>query len=145
MLLQCGSTEIGDHSRLSVSWAGLADAVDPQDVIYLADGKIRLRVVAVRQGDGEVDCDVEVGGSLASRQGLNLPGSTRGLAAVPEEDLDMLAFGESIGVDAVALSFVREPEDVLQVRARTRLPLIARSRSPRRSRTRSRSSARPTW
>jgi pyruvate kinase len=130
VLLVCGSTEVGTHSRLSVSWPGLAEAVDPQDVIYLADGKIRLRVSLVRQGDGEVECDVEVGGSLASRQGLNLPGSTRGLAAVPEEDLDMLAFGESIGVDAVALSFVREPEDVLMVRERTRLPLIAKIEKP---------------
>ena len=40
----CGSTEVGNERRLSVSWAGLAEAVDPGDVIYLADGKIRLRV-----------------------------------------------------------------------------------------------------
>ncbi len=128
--LLCGSTDEGDDRQISVSWPGLADAVDPDDVIYLADGAIRLRVKAIRRGEGEIDTAVEVGGSVATRQGLNIPGSTRGLQAVPEEDIDMLHFGESIGVDAVALSFVREPQDVLDVRQHTRLPLIAKIEKP---------------
>ncbi len=115
---------------MSVSWGGLAGAVDPDDVIYLADGAIRLRVTEVREGEGEVETAVEVGGSVASRQGLNIPGSTRGLPAVPEEDLEMLRFGESIGVDLVALSFVRTAEDVTSVRRHTRLPLIAKIEKP---------------
>src|SRR5450755_2384043 len=118
------------EQRVSVTWGGLAAAVDPEDVIYLADGAIRLRVQAVRAGDGEIETAVEIGGSVATRQGLNIPGSTRGLAAVPEEDLDMLRFGESIGVDIVALSFVRSAEDVLNVRRHTRLPLIAKIEKP---------------
>lgn len=130
LMLSCGSSEEGDHSRMSVSWAGLAEAVDPDDVIYLADGAIRLRVQAIRRGELEIDTAVEVGGSVATRQGLNIPGSTRGLPAVPAEDIDMLHFGESIGVDAVALSFVREPSDVLEVRRHTRLPLIAKIEKP---------------
>src|SRR6201997_5191604 len=130
LVLVCGSTEPGDGERMSVSWPGLADAVDPQDVIYLSDGAIRLRVDSVRAGDGEIETLVEVGGSVASRQGLNIPGSTRGLAAVPEEDLDMLRFGETIGVDLVALSFVRTAEDVSSVRKHTRLPLIAKIEKP---------------
>jgi pyruvate kinase len=130
LCLVCGSTDVGTDRRMSVAWAGLAASVDPDDVIYLADGAIRLRVNAVRAGDGEVDTAVEIGGTVASRQGLNLPGSTRGLAAVPEEDLDMLRFGESIGVDVVALSFVRTAEDVSAVRKHTRLPLIAKIEKP---------------
>jgi pyruvate kinase len=130
LTLICGSTEIGDGTRMTVAWPGLASAVDPDDVIYLADGAIRLRVKAVREGDCEVETAVEIGGSVASRQGLNLPGSTRGLTAVPEEDLDMLRFGESIGVDVVALSFVRTAEDVSAVRKHTRLPLIAKIEKP---------------
>ena len=128
--LICGATEEGDASRISVSWPGLVDAVDPEDVIYLADGAIRLRVESIHHGEGEIATAVEIGGTVATRQGLNIPGSTRGLAAVPEEDLDMLRFGESIGVDAVALSFVREPADVLEVRRHTRLPLIAKIEKP---------------
>ncbi len=130
LVLRCGSEDVGNGKWMSVSWDGLAAAVDPDDVVYLADGAIRLRVTDVRSGNGEIETAVEVGGSVASRQGLNIPGSTRGLPAVPEEDLDMLRFGESIGVDLVALSFVRTAEDVTSVRKHTRLPLIAKIEKP---------------
>jgi pyruvate kinase len=131
LLLYCGSDAVGNGEAMSVSWGGLSHAVDPDDVVYLADGAIRLRVTDVRNGDGDViETAVEIGGSVASRQGLNIPGSTRGLPAVPEEDLDMLRFGESIGVDLVALSFVRTAEDVTSVRKHTRLPLIAKIEKP---------------
>jgi pyruvate kinase len=130
LVLVCGSTEVGNGARMCVSWGGLAEAVDPEDVIYLADGAIRLRVRHVRVAECEIETLVEVGGAVASRQGLNTPGSTRGLAAVPEEDLDMLRFGESIGVDVVALSFVRTAEDIETVRSHTRLPLVAKIEKP---------------
>ncbi|WP_249018947.1 pyruvate kinase [Conexibacter sp. S30A1] len=130
LVLLCGSTAVGDERQLSVSWPGLAEAVDVGDVIYLADGKIRLRVSAVRGGEREVETTVEVGGAVASRQGLNIPGSTRGLDAVPAEDLEMLRFGEQIGVDLVALSFVRTAEDIINVRQHTRQPLIAKIEKP---------------
>src|SRR5437763_3871388 len=130
LVLVCGSDAPGSETQMSVNWNGLAGAVDPADVIYLADGAIRLRVNKVREGDGEIETDVEIGGSVATRQGLNVPGNTRGLPAVPEEDLDMLRFGESIGVDLVALSFVRTADDVTSVRRHTRLPLIAKIEKP---------------
>ena len=128
LMLVCGSDDVGNAERITVGWRGLSNAVDPGDVIYLADGAIRLRVENVR--DGELDTSVEIGGSVASRQGINIPGSTRGLDAVQEEDLDMLRFGESIGVDLIALSFVRTAEDVTTVRKHTRLPLVAKIEKP---------------
>jgi pyruvate kinase len=130
LMLICGSDDVGNGRTMSVTWSGLAGAVDPDDVVYLADGAIRLRVTEVSQNNGEIVTAVEVGGSVASRQGLNIPGSTRGLPAVPEEDLEMLRFGESINVDLVALSFVRTAEDVTSVRKHTRLPLIAKIEKP---------------
>jgi pyruvate kinase len=130
LMLRCGSDDVGNGRTMSVTWSGLAGAVDPDDVVYLADGAIRLRVTDVSQNTGEIVTAVEVGGSVASRQGLNIPGSTRGLPAVPEEDLEMLRFGESINVDLVALSFVRTAEDVTSVRKHTRLPLIAKIEKP---------------
>jgi pyruvate kinase len=130
LTLVCGSDEAGDEQRVSIGWSGLPDTVDPGDVLYLADGRIRLRVADVRNGDCEVDTTVEIGGALASRQGLNIPGSTRGLPAVPHEDLELLRFGESIGVDMIALSFVREAQDILEVRRHTRTPLIAKIEKP---------------
>ncbi len=127
----CGDGELpGDAHHMSISWGGLPDAVEQGSILYLADGSVRLRVVEVRSGAGEVDVEIEVGGAVASRQGLNIPGPVASLPAVPEEDLHLLRHGESIGVDMVALSFVQTPEDVEFVRDHTRLPLIAKMEKP---------------
>ena len=127
----CGEQELnGDAHSMSVSWAGLPEAVEEGSILYLADGSVRLRVVSVRTGAHEVDVEIEVGGAVASRQGLNIPGPVAALPAVPEEDLHLLRHGESIGVDVVALSFVQSPEDVESVREHTRLPLIAKMEKP---------------
>ncbi|HEX7610741.1 MAG TPA: pyruvate kinase [Solirubrobacteraceae bacterium] len=127
----CGEEEReGDAHTMSLSWAGLPDAVEPEAILYLADGSVRLRVLEARPGEHEVDVEVEVGAAVASRQGLNIPGPVASLPAVPEEDLELLRHGESIGVDMVALSFVQSPEDVEFVRDHTRLPLIAKMEKP---------------
>ena len=128
LMFECGSREVGDHDHLTLGWSGLPGAVAPGGVVYLTDGSVRLRVTAVR--DGEVETEVELGGTVSSHQGLNVPGDLASLPSVAEEDLDLLRFGESIGVDMVALSFVRRPEDVTHVREHTRLPLIAKVEKP---------------
>jgi pyruvate kinase len=128
----CGvaTGEEGDATRMHITWAGLADSVGPDEVMYLADGAVRLRVTTTRPGDGEIDAVVEIGGAVASRQGLNIPGEAAALPSVPEEDLAHLHAGERIGVDLVALSFVRRAEDVTALRKHTRLPLIAKIEKP---------------
>jgi pyruvate kinase len=125
-----GDGQLGDERRMWISWPGLPGAVDPGDVLYLADGAVRMRVTSVRAGDGEVDTEIEIGGAVVSRQGLNIPGPTDQLPAVPQEDLAHLRAGQRIGVDMVALSFVRRPEDVTEVREHTRVPLIAKIEKP---------------
>ena len=126
LTLQAGSTEEGDASRMSVAWGGLASEMEPGEVIYLADGSVRLIVEAVRPDAGEIDTAVEIGGTVSSRQGINVPGEIPSLPTVPEHDLRLLRAGEEMGVDMVALSFVRRPEDVSEVRRHTGLPLIAK-------------------
>ena len=127
----CGADGFeGDAQRMSITWAGLADTVHDDEILYLADGAVRLRVTATRPGDGEIDAEVEIGGAVASRQGLNIPGEAAALPAVPEEDLEHVRTGERIGVDLVALSFVRRAEDITFLRKHTRLPLIAKIEKP---------------
>jgi pyruvate kinase len=127
----CGADGFeGDAARMAISWAGLADSVHGGEILYLADGAVRLRVTTTRPGDGEIDAEVEIGGAVASRQGLNIPGEAAALPAVPEEDLQHVRTGEQIGVDLVALSFVRRAEDVTFLRKHTRLPLIAKIEKP---------------
>src|SRR3954466_12466469 len=120
----------GDRSRMFISWDGLADAVGPDEIMYLADGSVRLRVTTTRPASGEIDTVVEIGGAVASRQGLNIPGEAASLPAVPEADLEHLRTGEKIGVDLVALPFVRRAEAAEYVRDHPGLPLIAKIGEP---------------
>src|SRR5687767_10079083 len=72
----CGKDENGaegDATRMHISWERLADVVTPDEVLYLADGAVRLRVETARADVNEFDAVVEVGGAVASRQGLNIP------------------------------------------------------------------------
>jgi pyruvate kinase len=126
----CGEDGIGDAARMFVARPELCAAMHAGDVMYLADGAVRLRVKAIRDGALEIDAEIEVGGSVASRQGLNVPGPLQQIASVPEEDLKHLRVGEKIGVDLVALSFVRSVQDIQLVRDHTRLPLIAKIEKP---------------
>jgi pyruvate kinase len=126
---------LGTPERLPVAWRGFSEIVEPNDVIYLADGAIRLRVKEVA-GDDVVTA-VEVGGNVASRQGINLPNVTVSLPAVSEEDLERVDAGVQMGVDVVALSFVRRREDLEPVRERLsrypygwEVPLIAKIEKP---------------
>jgi pyruvate kinase len=102
-------------------------------VLYLADGAVRLRVGEVH--DGEVVTTVEVGGSVASRQGLNLPNVTVSLPPVSESDIGLIDAGLDLGVDFFALSFVRRREDLDPVREHLKardvdVPLIAKIEKP---------------
>jgi pyruvate kinase len=125
-----GDDEIGDEHRMFISWEGLADAMEPGEVLYLADGSVRLRAREVRAHAHEFDAEVEIGGVVSSRQGLNVPAEVDRLPSVPEEDLEHLRNGERIGVDMVALSFVRRPEEIDELRRHTRVPLIAKIEKP---------------
>jgi pyruvate kinase len=128
---RCGEDDgVGDARNMTISWAGLPAAIEPGEVLYLADGSVRLRAQAIREGEGEIDAQVEIGGSVASRQGVNVPGETAALPAVPEEDLVHLQAGVGMGVDMVAVSFVRRPEDITHLREYTRAPLIAKFEKP---------------
>jgi pyruvate kinase len=126
-----GETEEAGDSRLPVAWPGFAELVEPDQVVYLADGAVRLRVKEI--AGEEVRARVEVGGTLVSRQGINLPNVTVSLPAVSGEDLALIDAGVEMGVDAIALSFVRRREDLEPVRQHLGdrdIPLIAKIEKP---------------
>src|SRR4029077_4332482 len=89
----------GDATHMSISWPGLANALEKGAILYLADGSVRLRAVDVRPASQEVEVEIEVGGAVASRQGVNIPGPVESLPSLAEEDLELLRHGESVGVD----------------------------------------------
>ena len=109
---------VGDHQRVSVSFARLPKVVKPGDTLSLNDGYIQLAVVEVRGPD--VVCKVTVGGELRSRKGLNLPGIDLGISAFTDRDRECLRFALEQGVDAVSQSFVEGAADLEAVRQAAR-------------------------
>ena len=124
---------VGTAQRLPLSWEGLPTAVKPGDKVYLADGRIRLRVLEAEPAG--VRCTVEAGGPVASHQGLNLPGTDVGLPSAGREDLEWVDFAIANGIDLLAISFVRRAEDIAPVERRIRtsgsdIPVIAKIEKP---------------
>ena len=105
---------IGDEHIASVSLASLPKDVNPGNIIFLNDGAIKLDVVSTTKS--EVRSKVVIGGMLAPKKGVNIPGVRLKVPSITDKDLSHLLFGLEQGVDFVALSFVREAGDVRQIR-----------------------------
>ncbi len=90
----------------------------PGSKILFDDGKLSSRILSV--SPPEIVIEIEVGGKLTSNKGMNLPGTPLSIPCVTEKDYEDLNFGLSMGVDAVALSFVRTASDIETVRDRIR-------------------------
>lgn len=123
----------GTVERVSTSYLALPDDVKAGDRILLDDGLLELRVVAV--AGGEVRTEVMHGGPLGEHKGINLPGVAVSAPALGEKDLRDLALGLQMGVDYVALSFVRQAEDLRALRraieaAGSDTPIIAKLEKP---------------
>jgi pyruvate kinase len=119
----------GNAAVASVSHRGLPGDVRPGDEIRINDGLVRLKVRSVK--GSRVACTVLEGGEIGDRKGINLPGRDVSLPSMTRKDAADLAFGLSIGVDFVALSFVRTAADVLGLKRRIRAagadtPVIAK-------------------
>ena len=104
----------GDASLISTTYEALPGDVKPGDRVLLDDGNLELRVV--RSSGTRVECEVVDGGPLRSNKGINLPGVALSTPALTEKDRRDLAFGVQHGVDFLALSFVRQAQDLEQAR-----------------------------
>ncbi len=129
LFITTDETLAGTAERIATTYDPLSRDVAPGDTILLDDGNLELRVRAAR-GD-EVECEVVHGGPLRSHKGMNLPGVKLSTPALTTKDRHDLAFGVAQGVDYVALSFVRQADDVEQCRALIRelgasTPVIAK-------------------
>jgi pyruvate kinase len=123
----------GNDQLLTVQWDDFAKAVKEGDPVFLADGRVRLRVTAIAGGD--VTADVEAGGAISSHQGINLPSADQDLPETGASDQPWIEFACDNGIDLLAVSFVRRPSDLEKVDARVRerglnIPLIAKIEKP---------------
>jgi len=124
----------GTHDRVSTTYTGLAEDARVGDRLLVDDGKVGLTVIAVEGSD--VVCEVTEGGTVSDNKGLSLPGMNVSVPALSEKDIDDLEFALGMGVDVIALSFVRSPADieiVYQVMDRIgapRRPVVAKLEKP---------------
>ena len=123
----------GDRHQASTTYQGLARDVRAGNRILIDDGRVLLEVTGVH--GSRVRMTVLVGGTISDHKGINLPGVAVSAPALTAKDEADLRWAISLGVDMIALSFVRRPEDADVVRdimneCGTRLPLIAKIEKP---------------
>mgnify|MGYP006275450967 CR=1 FL=1 len=105
-----------NRSIATVTYDRLADEVTEGSRILLDDGRVEMRVERVDQPDQSLHCRVTVGGVLSNNKGVNFPDVQLSIRALTAKDRRDLAFGLQQGVDWVALSFVRNPSDLQEIR-----------------------------
>ncbi|HRD10820.1 MAG TPA: pyruvate kinase [Mycobacterium sp.] len=124
---------VGTHDRVSTTYKQLARDAQPGDRLLIDDGNLAL-VVEHIDGD-DVVCMVTEGGPVSNNKGLSLPGMNVSVPAMSDKDVQDLEFALRLGVDLVALSFVRSPADIELVhavmdRVARRVPVIAKLEKP---------------
>jgi pyruvate kinase len=124
---------VGTSEVVSTTFRALPKSVHKGDRILLSDGAIELRVLSTRRH--EVICRIVNGGELGEHQGINLPGIRLRIPSLTAKDRKDLAFALRLGVDYVALSFVRTAADVRAAKAAIarlgrRTPVIAKIEKP---------------
>ncbi|MCV7226743.1 pyruvate kinase [Mycolicibacterium komossense] len=124
---------LGNHDRVSTTYKRLAQDAAPGDRVLVDDGNVGL-VVEHIDGD-DVVCTVTEGGKVSNNKGMSLPGMNVSAPPLSEKDIDDLEFALRLGVDLVALSFVRSPADIELVhevmdRVGRRVPVIAKLEKP---------------
>ena len=123
----------GTHDRVSTTYKQLADDARPGDRLLIDDGKVAVEVIEVHGKD--VRCLVTEGGEVSNNKGVSLPGMNVSVPALSEKDITDLRFALNLGVDFIALSFVRSPADADLVRQimdeeNVYLPVIAKLEKP---------------
>lgn len=124
---------VGTHDRVSTTYKELANDARPGDRLLIDDGKVALVVASVDGND--VVCTVTEGGPVSNNKGLSVPGMAVSVPALSEKDIEDLEFALRLGVDFIALSFVRSPSDVELVhavmdRVGRRVPVVAKLEKP---------------
>ncbi len=100
----------GNAREISVNYAPLADEIELGDRIFVGDGDVELEVESINEQ--EVNCRVVSGGPVSSHKGMNFPTRTLSIPTITAADRAAIQLGVELGVDFVALSFVRTAADI---------------------------------
>ncbi|MGV0345553.1 pyruvate kinase [Corynebacterium sp. HMSC067D03] len=124
---------VGTHDRVSTTYKQLAKDAKPGDRLLVDDGKVGLVCTDIDGND--VVCRVTEGGPVSNNKGVSLPGMDISVPALSEKDKEDLRFALKLGVDIIALSFVRSPSDVdlvheIMDEVGRRVPVVAKLEKP---------------
>jgi pyruvate kinase len=103
-----------EHTSVDVNYDQLVDDISVDDVVIVDNGNIQLKVIEKRFN--QLHCEVLTEGVLGSRRHINLPGVRVNLPALTEKDMEDIELGIELGVDFIAMSFVREAADVVKLK-----------------------------
>lgn len=106
--------ELGDETKVSITYKTLYQEIEKGRKILINDGTIELRVEEIK--DKDIVCTVMQGGQLTNRKSINIPDFIVNLPGITEKDIKDITYGIKAGFDYIAASFVRKPQDVLEVR-----------------------------
>ena len=106
----------GTQEISCVTYDYLAEEVPVGSNILLDDGKVEMVVEEINREKGDLHCRVTVPGKLSNNKGVNFPGVYLSIKALTDKDREDLMFGLDQGVDWVALSFVRNPQDIIEIK-----------------------------
>ena len=116
LVIRTGS-EVGTSGVVYTNYMKFARDVKAGEPVLMDDGKLELRVLET-DGKGEVRCEVVHGGVLKPRKGINLPSTAISLPCITEKDAVDLAYALEQDVDWIGLSFVRNAQDIVELRER---------------------------
>ncbi len=127
---------VGNKDKISVDFQDLPNSVRAGRRILLDDGNLELVVVSLK--GSQIETKVVLGGEIKPHKGVNLPGAKLNITSFTDKDEKDLAFGLKLEIDAIAMSFVRTPNDVVRVRQTIEhldpdckyLPIIAKLERP---------------
>ena len=105
-----------DQKVATVTYDKLAEEVTLGSRILLDDGRVEMKVTEVDTSNQNLRCIVSVGGVLSNNKGVNFPDVQLSVKALTDKDKEDLAFGLTQGVDWIALSFVRDPSDMIEIK-----------------------------
>src|SRR5690554_2697960 len=106
--------ELGDNTKVSISYKNLYKDVYRGTCILINDGLIELEVERIQ--DKDIHCIVKNGGIIGDRQGINVPGVEINLLSLTDKDIEDIKFGIENGFDFIAASFIRKAQDVLEIK-----------------------------
>ncbi len=122
----CGEEFVGNAQRFWINYEKLYEEIRPGEKILINDGAVALTVKDVDMSRKSILCNVDRGGTITHKRGVNLPGVDVSIPSITEKDKEFIKLGNEERIDYFALSFVRKEKDIIDAKSLTDIPIVAK-------------------